>query len=77
MPARIKACVLGLWTAFILGTISCPPALCRSELEQGLNRFLDRETSSTWPDKVCWFRLVAVNCIAIMMASLDFRARFD
>ena len=70
------ACVLGLWAAFILGTISCPPALCRSELRQGLNRFLDRVTSFTWPDRVCWSRLIADNCIVIMMASLDFRARF-
>ena len=70
------ACVLGLWAAFILGTISCPPAFCRSELGQGLNRFLDRVASSTWPDCVCWSRLVAVNLITIMMAFLDFYARF-
>ena len=60
---------MDLWAAFILGTISCPPALCQSELGQGLNRFLGR-------DRVCYSGLVVVNCIAIMMASLDFRARF-
>ena len=59
-----------------LGTISCPLTFCRSELGQGLNCFLDRAASSTWPNRVCWSRLVAINCIAIMMASLDFRARF-
>ena len=59
-----------------LGTISCPLALCQSEFRQGLYRFLDQATSSTWPDRVCWSRLVAVNCIVIMMASLDFRAHF-
>ena len=53
-----------------LGTISCPPALGRSELGQGLNRFLDRAANSTWPNRVCWSRFVAVNRIAIMMASL-------
>ena len=29
-----------------------------------------------WPDRVCWSRLVAVNCIAIIKASLDFHAHF-
>ena len=61
---------------FILCTMSWPPALSRSELGQGLNHFLDRAVSSTWPDRVCWSRLVVVNCIAIMMAFLNFRAHF-
>ena len=60
-----------------LGTISYPPALGRSELGQGLNRFLDRAANSTWSNKVCWSRLVAVNRIAIMMDFLDFHAHFD
>ena len=59
-----------------LGTISCPPALGPSELGQGLNRFLDRVANSTWPNRVCWSKLVAVNHIAIMMTFLDFRAHF-
>ena len=71
------AYVLGLWAAFILGTISFLPALCQSKLGQGLNRFLDRAASTTWTNRVCWSRLFVVNCIAIMMASLDFRARFS
>ena len=56
--------------ADFLGTISYPPALGRSELEQWLNRFFDQAANSTWLNRVCWSRLVAVNCIAIMMASL-------
>ena len=69
------AYVLGLWAAFILGTICYPPSLCRSKLGQGLNHFLDRGTSSMLPDRVYWSRLVTVNCIMIIMASLDFCAR--
>ena len=59
-----------------LGTIICPLALGRSELGQGLNRFLDRAASPTWSNMVCWSRLIAVNRIAIMMVFLDFRAHF-
>ena len=59
-----------------LGTIICPPALGRSELGEGMNRFLDRAADSTWPNGVFWSRLVAVNRIAIMMAFLDFCAHF-
>ena len=59
-----------------LGTISCPLALSRSELGQGMNRFFNRAADSTWPNGVCWFGLVVVNRNAIMMAFLDFRARF-
>ena len=42
-----------------------------------MNRLLDRAADSTWQNGVCWSRLVAVNRIAIMMAFLDFYARFD
>ena len=66
----------GPMQANFLCTISCPLALGRSELGQGMNRFLDRAADSTWPNVVCWSRLVVVNHIAIMMAFLDFRTHF-
>ena len=63
--------------AYSLGTISYPLALGLSELRQGMNHFLDRAADSMWSNGVCWSRLVAVNRIAIIMAFLDFYARFD
>ena len=66
---------LGLCADF-LGTISCPLDLGRSELRQGLNHFLDQAKNSTWLNRVCWFRLVAVNRIAVMMAYLRLSCPF-
>ena len=54
-----------------------PPALSRSELRQGLTHFLDQAANSTWPNRVCWSRLIAVNRIAVMMASLRLSCPFQ
>ena len=39
---------LGPMQANFLGTISCSPTHGRSELRQGMNRFLDQTTDSMW-----------------------------